>query len=79
MHKIDFIAGDIFYIFTDGFADQFGGIKGKKYMTPNFQKLLIDNANENMQNQGKLINDSFENWRGLHEQVDDVLVIGFKL
>jgi len=79
MHKIDFVAGDIFYIFTDGFADQFGGIKGKKYMTPNFQKLLIDNANENMQNQGKLINDSFENWRGLHEQVDDVLVIGFKL
>ena len=77
-HKVTLKAGDTIYIFSDGFSDQFGGIKGKKFKSPNFKKLLLSMQNENLSTQKKLLQDAFTQWQGDLEQVDDVLVIGFR-
>ena len=78
-HKIELNQGDSIYIFSDGYADQFGGEKGKKMKTVNFKKLLLSIRKENMENQRQLINEGFENWKGDLEQLDDVCVIGVKI
>ncbi len=71
--------GDALYIFTDGFADQFGGPDGKKLMRKNFKDHLINNRQLTMKEQGNSLHEYFENWRGSLEQVDDILVIGIKI
>jgi len=71
--------GDTIYTFSDGYADQFGGEKGKKFKGANFKKLLLTIQQESMENQKELINETFENWRGELEQIDDVCVIGVKI
>jgi serine phosphatase RsbU (regulator of sigma subunit)/tetratricopeptide (TPR) repeat protein len=71
--------GDQVYIFSDGFADQFGGPKGKKFMYKQLQDLLQRNHRSNMKQQKEILEDTFNKWRGDREQVDDVLVIGMKL
>jgi serine phosphatase RsbU (regulator of sigma subunit) len=71
--------GDCIYLFTDGFADQFGGDAGKKYKTNKLRKLLLDISSEAMDRQQGLINKAFESWRGSLEQVDDVCVFGVRL
>jgi len=68
-----------FYIFTDGYADQFGGPKGKKYMLKNLQRTFEEIQSVNLLNQMSKIDVSFENWKEGFDQVDDVLVIGFKI
>ncbi len=68
-----------FYIFTDGFADQFGGPKGKKYMLKNLQRTFEEIQSSNLTDQMTKIDDSLENWKTGYDQVDDVLVIGFKI
>jgi serine phosphatase RsbU (regulator of sigma subunit) len=68
-----------FYIFTDGYADQFGGTKGKKYMLKNLQRTFEDIQASNLSEQMVKIDDSLENWKTGFDQVDDVLVIGFKI
>ncbi len=78
-HHFKFSEGDAFYMFTDGYADQFGGPLGKKFMLKNFYKLLEKINNYDMQIQQTHIDNAFEQWRGKTEQVDDVLVIGIKL
>jgi serine phosphatase RsbU (regulator of sigma subunit) len=78
-HTIELQKGDSLYIFSDGYADQFGGEKGKKLKTANFKKLLLSIQKENMTNQKQLINEAFENWKGNLEQLDDVCVIGVKI
>lgn len=78
-HKINLNKGDNIYIFSDGFADQFGGTRGKKFMYKPFKKLLVTMQNETMENQLKNINNHFENWKGNIEQVDDVCVIGVRI
>jgi serine phosphatase RsbU (regulator of sigma subunit) len=78
-HTIDIAKGDLIYIFSDGFADQFGGPKGKKYMYKPFQDLLLRNHDKPMEQQREILNTTFINWVGEREQVDDVLVIGMKL
>lgn len=77
--KIQLQKGDIVYSFTDGFADQFGGEKGKKFKYKPFQEILIKNANQSMEAQKKVLETVFENWKGELEQVDDVLVVGVKI
>ena len=77
-HKVTLKAGDTIYIFSDGFSDQFGGVKGKKLKSANFKKLLISMHNENLSTQKNLLEDAFTQWQGDLEQVDDVLVIGFR-
>lgn len=71
--------GDMVYLATDGFADQFGGPKGKKFKAANFKRLLLSIQNHSSSEQKKLIDESFEEWRGNHEQVDDVCIIGVKI
>jgi tetratricopeptide (TPR) repeat protein len=69
-----------FYLFSDGFQDQFGGELGKKYMTGNFKKLLTRIHTEDFDTQAQILEDELQNWRGLkHNQVDDILVIGAKV
>ena len=78
-HKVEIQEGDQFYIFSDGYPDQFGGEKGKKYMTIRFRKFLLSISNKTMNEQKILLDNEFNQWKGKEEQVDDVLVIGFQV
>jgi len=78
-HLIKIQEHDSLYLFTDGFVDQFGGNKRKKFKTRNFKKLLLSVQEEAMKNQKILIEEAFDKWRGSHEQIDDVCVIGVRL
>ncbi|HXB13914.1 MAG TPA: tetratricopeptide repeat protein [Bacteroidia bacterium] len=71
--------GDMLYTFTDGYADQFGGPKGKKYKYKQLQQLLMDYAQLTMKEQKEFLNKAFESWKGTLEQVDDVLIIGIRV
>lgn len=78
-HTIELNTGDTIYIFSDGFADQFGGEKGKKFKTANFKKLLLSIQHESMERQKELISVAFMEWKGAIEQLDDVCIIGVKI
>jgi len=78
-HEIQLQKGDTIYVFTDGFADQFGGPKGKKFMYKPFKELLLSIQNKTMEEQKIVLEQHFENWRGNIEQVDDVCVIGVRI
>ncbi len=77
-NSVEIFEGDCIYLFTDGFADQFGGPKGKKFMISAMQKLISENIHLSMKEQKRLIGEAFKNWKQGLEQVDDVLVIGIK-
>jgi len=77
--KITLQPGDIIYTFTDGYADQFGGPKGKKFKYKQLSNLLLANMGQSMQEQKEALYHTFEEWRGNLEQVDDVLIIGVRL
>ena len=78
-YTIELVKGDTIYVFSDGFSDQFGGEKGKKYKSGNFKKFLISIQEQSMDEQHKLLDQEFENWRGKLEQIDDVCVIGVRI
>lgn len=78
-HKIDVRSGDLIYLFSDGYADQFGGDNGKKFMYKQFQELLASVSGLPMAEQREQLDTAFERWRGKFDQIDDVLVIGFKI
>ncbi len=78
-HTIELQKEDTIYIFTDGFADQFGGEKGKKLMYKPFKNLLMSIQDKNMDEQKELLEQHFENWKGSLEQVDDVCIIGVRI
>lgn len=69
---------DSLYIFSDGFVDQFGGKNRKKFKLRNLKKLLLTVQTESMENQRKLLEEAFDKWRGSHEQIDDVCVMGVR-
>lgn len=71
--------GDCIYIASDGYADQFGGDQGKKFMTKNFKALLQNASLKDMKTQEKEVINSHTSWKGQYEQVDDILVIGIKI
>ncbi|MFT4602945.1 MAG: serine phosphatase RsbU (regulator of sigma subunit) [Arenicella sp.] len=71
--------GDIIYSLTDGYQDQFGGEKGKKYKVKPFKRLLLDIFELPMQEQHQKISDTFDEWKGDLEQVDDVCIIGVRI
>ena len=77
-HTISLKKGDAFYMFTDGYYDQFGGTKHKKFMYKNLEKLFLSIYDLDMQEQKSIIENTHKNWKGELEQVDDILVIGFK-
>ena len=78
-HTIQLNKGDVFYIFSDGFVDQFGGPKGKKFKAKAFRKLLLSIQEQSMSEQKTIIDETFETWNGNLEQIDDVCVIGIRI
>jgi CheY-like chemotaxis protein/serine phosphatase RsbU (regulator of sigma subunit) len=78
-HIIKLQKGDLVYIFSDGFVDQFGGKDGRKYLSANFKNFLIENSSKTLNEQKILIEKAFEEWKGERKQLDDILVIGFKI
>ena len=80
------IKGDCVYLFTDGYADQFGVethesrvTGGKKFRYKRFEELLTENSQLPFSTQKEILDSAFENWKGMLEQVDDVLVIGIQV
>lgn len=78
-HEIEMKEGDWFYLHTDGFADQFGGPKGKKFKQKQLHSLLEKCSGKNGEEQKKIVNATFEEWKGNLEQIDDITVVGFKI
>lgn len=78
-HRVNLQPGDEIVIFSDGFADQFGGLKGKKLKYKALKELLIKNYHLPLEEQRQELDKAFENWRGSLEQVDDVCVIGVRV
>jgi serine phosphatase RsbU (regulator of sigma subunit) len=78
-HTIDLQEPTTFYLFSDGFQDQFGGIKNRKFMKKNFYQLLADIHQEPMHKQAQLLEKALDEWKGTEPQVDDILVIGMRL
>jgi len=78
-HEIQLEKGDQLYMFSDGFADQFGGEKGKKFKYKPFKKLLLENADKPMFEQKEILNNTFHDWKGKYEQIDDVVILGIKI
>ncbi len=70
---------DMLYLFTDGFQDQFGGERGRKFMAKRFKTLLHKNSNLPLPQQKQVVADTYKAWKGQEEQVDDVLVVGIKI
>lgn len=78
-HTVQLNKGDTIYLFSDGFADQFGGEKGKKLKSKPFKQLLVSNVIKPMDEQQALLNTFFNKWKGDLEQIDDVCVVGVRV
>jgi serine phosphatase RsbU (regulator of sigma subunit) len=84
-HRIPILKGDTFYTFSDGYADQFGGPKGKKFKYKPFKELLLGIQHKTMLEQRSIIHQAFESWKNpednseAFEQIDDVVVIGVRV
>jgi serine phosphatase RsbU (regulator of sigma subunit) len=78
-HQIDLQKGDTLYLFSDGYADQFGGPNRKKLMTKKFKEILLSIQNLSMANQQEYLGNFIEEWRGNNEQIDDIMVIGVRV
>ena len=71
--------GDMLYIYSDGFADQFGGPKGKKYMSRKFRDYLASISSFTAKEQEEKLQTEFYRWKGNQDQIDDVCVMGVKI
>jgi serine phosphatase RsbU (regulator of sigma subunit) len=78
-HEINLNSDDKIYLYTDGYADQFGGERNKKLMYKPFKKLLLKNHQAEMDQQKENLKNFFHDWKGDNEQIDDVCVIGIKI
>lgn len=85
-HEIQLIKNDMVILFTDGYADQFGGPKGKKFFYKPFKRLLLSIADEEVEKQHEIIEQTFNEWISFpdsngeaHEQIDDICVIGVRV
>lgn len=85
-HQVELQQGDSIYVFSDGYADQFGGegqttnrVGGKKFKTKNLKKLLVSLQRFSMKAQQAQLDAAFEAWKGDLEQIDDVCVIGVRV
>lgn len=79
LYSINYQKGDVLYLYTDGFADQFGGAKGKKFKYKQLNELIQSQSSTPMSEQKKKLSEVFEDWKGNLEQVDDVCIIGIRL
>ncbi|MCK5536316.1 MAG: SpoIIE family protein phosphatase, partial [Bacteroidales bacterium] len=71
--------GDLFYLFTDGYRDQFGGDEGKKFMTKRFKKMLTNIVDKDLAKQKQIFSEIFIEWKREYDQVDDILIFGIKI
>jgi len=78
-HLINIQPNDCFYLFSDGYADQFGGPNDKKFTYKRLKELFLSIHQLNFDEQYQKVSQTFEEWKGKNEQTDDVLVIGFKV
>lgn len=81
-YQIKIESRDSYYLFSDGYADQFGGPMGKKFRYKNFQALILSSCNLSMADQKQIYNDAIEKWKneaGGQEQTDDILILGYKI
>ncbi|MCO6500302.1 MAG: tetratricopeptide repeat protein [Vicingus serpentipes] len=78
-HLVEIKKGDVIYTFSDGYADQFGGPKGKKFMYKQFKELLLSINKEPMSKQHQVVESKFDEWKGELFQIDDVCVIGVRI
>ncbi len=78
-HEIPMLPGDMIYLFSDGYADQFGGPHGKKYKYKKMRELMIDISAKSVEEQEITLRGDFNYWKGSLEQVDDVLIIGMRI
>jgi serine phosphatase RsbU (regulator of sigma subunit) len=77
-HEVQLEKGDSVYLFTDGYPDQFGGPKNKKFMLKNFKKLLLSIQGKTMNEQKTILETAMSEWKGDTEQIDDILVMGVR-
>ena len=78
--EVDLKKGDKIYTFSDGYPDQFGGPRGKKFMYKKFKELLVETVNDSMETQKKLLEDRLAEWMGEeHEQVDDIVIFAVEI
>jgi serine phosphatase RsbU (regulator of sigma subunit) len=78
-HILEVEKDTMFYLFSDGYADQFGGAKGKKFKAAQMKEVLLSIYQKPMDEQKKILRETFKKWKGKLEQVDDILVIGIKV
>jgi len=78
-HEIDIQKGDMIYVFSDGYADQFGGPNGRKFLFKNFKKLLIETYSRSIEKQYEHLENTLFDWMASESQLDDILVIGIKV
>jgi len=78
-HEFQLQKGDQLYMFSDGYADQFGGPNDKKFKYKAFKRLLMENAHLPMNEQKKILDTTLKNWMGYTEQVDDIVIVGIKI
>ncbi len=78
-HKIKLQKNDIIYLFTDGYSDQFGGINGKKFRNTPFKNILTAIHEKSMAEQKEILEETFLEWKGNREQIDDILIIGIRI
>jgi len=76
--EFSLMSGDNIYLFTDGYADQFGGVHNKKFKKTSLKKLMIENSNLSMHLQKEIFESVFMDWKNKNEQIDDVTIIGYK-
>jgi serine phosphatase RsbU (regulator of sigma subunit) len=78
-HVVQLQKGDAAYVFSDGYADQFGGPRGKKFLYRQFRELLVKITPETAERKKVMLTEAFNEWKGTHEQVDDILVMGMQV
>ena len=78
-HSVDVFDGDCIYVFSDGYVDQFGGPKGKKFKYKQLKEVLMSIHHKKMQEQKNILNQTFNDWKGDLEQLDDVCIVGVRI
>jgi serine phosphatase RsbU (regulator of sigma subunit) len=78
-NEIELQPGDTFYIFSDGYADQFGGPTGGKFKSKPFKELLLSIQDKSMEEQREILNTTIDQWRGEIDQIDDIIVMGVRV
>ena len=79
MHRKKLEKGETYYLLTDGYSDQFGGERGRKFLKKNLKKLILEIQGVPMKQQKELLEKSLVDWMGTNDQVDDILIMGIKV